>query len=155
MTANAQAANQPVRLSGYWIMTLTRGDEVIDERQGHNVITTNGLEKLCQYLGSSTTGTPDNPFLHIAIGTGTTAESSAQTALVNESVRKTGVASYVSNAIYQVTSTFVSGSGTGAITEYGLFNSSSAGTMLSRDLESVVNKGANDVLTTVVQITLS
>lgn len=155
--ADQLRAARPLKFRGEWDIYVHRGDELVAERHGFNVITTNGLEKLAQYLASSTTGTPSNPFLSIAIGTGTTAELSSQTALITESARISGVASYVSNSIYQVTSTFPSGTGTGAITEYGLFNSSAAstGTMLSRDLEDVVNKGANDTLTATVKITLS
>ncbi len=148
---------RPLKLTGHWDVYLHRGDELIDERHGYNVITTNGLEKLAQYLASSTVGTPSNPFIQIAVGSVNTAESNAQTALGLELARVSGVASYVSNAIYQVTATFPSGTGTGAIVEYGLFNSNAAGTgtMLSRDVEDVVNKGANDTLTTTVKITLS
>lgn len=148
---------KPLKFIGHWDIYLYRGRYLVDERHGFNVITTNGLEKLAQYLASSAVGTPSNPFIQIAIGTGTTAEASSQTALVTESARISGVASYVSNSIYQVTSTFPSGTGTGAITEYGLFNSNAAstGTMLSRDLEDVVNKGANDTLVCTVKITLS
>jgi hypothetical protein len=157
MTRSEQRGAKPLKLTGHWDIYLHRGSALVEERHGFNVITTNGLEKLAQYLASSTTGTPSNPFIQIAIGTGTTAESSAQTALVTESARASGVASYVSNSIYQVTATFPSGTGTGAITEYGLFNSNAAstGTMLSRDLEDVVNKGANDTLTATIKITLS
>jgi hypothetical protein len=53
-----------------------------------------------------------------------------------------------------VTATFAAGSGTGAIVEYGLFNSNAAGTMLTRDVESAINKGAADTLTIVHQITV-
>ena len=59
------------------------------------------------------------------------------------------------NQIYQVKATFGTGLGTGAIVEYGLFSSSTAGTLFARDTESVINKGANDTLTVTAQFTVS
>jgi hypothetical protein len=54
-----------------------------------------------------------------------------------------------------VTATFASGVGTGAIVEYGLFSSSTGGTMFSRDTEAVINKGANDTLVVTTEVTIS
>ena len=50
---------------------------------------------------------------------------------------------------------FAAGSGTGAITEAGVFNASSGGTMLCRTVFSVVNKGADDSMTITWTITVS
>jgi hypothetical protein len=92
---------------------------------------------------------------YIAIGTDSTAEAAANTALGIEAARHTGTVSYISGQIFQVKATFGTGLGTGAIVEYGLFSSNTAGTMLARDTESVINKGANDTLTVSAQFTLS
>ena len=46
-------------------------------------------------------------------------------------------------------------SGTGAITEAGIFNASSSGTMLCRTVFSVVNKGASDSMTITWTVTVS
>ena len=72
-----------------------------------------------------------------------------------ESARHRGTVSYVSNQIYKVSATFVTGYGTGAIVEYGLFNSSAGGVMLSRVTKSVINKAAGDILTAVYEVTFS
>lgn len=124
-------------------------------REGINVITTVGKAALATYLASAAATAMTNTFKYMAIGTGTGAESAADTALGTEVSRHTGTVTYVSAAIYQVVATFAAGSGTGAITEYGLFNSNSVGTMFCRDLESAINKGASDTLTTTLQVTLS
>jgi hypothetical protein len=92
---------------------------------------------------------------YLAIGTDATAEAAANTGLGTETGRHTGTVSYVSGAIFQVTSTFAAGVGTGAITEYGLYTSSTGGTLISRDVEAVINKGASDSLTIVYQLTIS
>ncbi len=122
--------------------------------RGKNVITTNGLEFLSSFLHSATTsGTWDMNW--IAIGTDATAEAASNTALGVELTRVSGSATYTSGAIYSVVATFSAGVGTGAITEYGLLSSSTGGTMLSRDTEDVINKGASDTLTVTTDITLS
>ncbi len=144
-----------VTLRGRWKMTLESGGEVKQVVEGDNVICTNGKEFLASFLYSAAVAPSTFTCKYVAIGTDSTGEAAAQTALGTELARQTGTVSYVSNQIFQVTATFASGTGTGAIVEYGLLSSSAAGTMLSRDVEAVINKGANDSLTTVVQITLS
>lgn len=149
-----------VRLYGKWRIERHTPDAtgsmcVAEVREGLNIITTNGKEALASLLYSGTVTATTNTFRYLGIGTGTGAESAADTALGTESARHTGTVSYVSGAIYQVKATFAAGTGTGAITEYGLFNSSSAGTMFCRDLEAVINKGAGDTLTATLQVTLS
>lgn len=143
-----------ITLKGRWNIKLHRGDQLIDEREGDNVITSVGKEFLASFLQSAAAAASTFTCRYVAIGTDSTAEAVGNTALGTESARASGIVSYVSNAMYQVTATFASGTGTGAIVEYGLLSSSSGGTLLSRDTESVINKGANDTLTTVVRITI-
>jgi hypothetical protein len=146
---------QETKLKGYWWIKLYGPDgELKEAREGKNVVTTNGKEALASLLASNLNSGVTNTFRYLGIGTDATAESAAQTALLTEVSRHTGTVSYVSGAIYQVKATFAAGSGTGAIDEYGLFNSNAAGTMLTRDVESAINKGAADTLTIVHQITV-
>jgi hypothetical protein len=148
-----------VTITGRWRIerhTPVDGRMVLAEtREGLNVITTAGKEALASLLNAAAATATTNTFKYVAIGTGSGAESAADTALGTEASRHTGTVSYISGGIYQVKATFATGSGTGAIQEYGLFNSSAAGTMFSRDLESTINKGASDTLTVTTQITLS
>ncbi len=146
-----------MKLKGKWFITLYSGDTIKDYREGDNVITTDGKSFLAQFLNSAATAAATFTMRYIAIGTGTGAELAANTALGTEAARATtGTVAAASGAIYSVTATFASGTGTGAITEFGLFDtaSASAGTMFSRDLEDVINKGANDTLTVTTQITV-
>ncbi len=144
------------KLVGRWEAVL-RGPngEVKDSVKGKNVVCTNGKEFLASFLSSANAAAATFTMGYIAIGTDSTAEAAGNTALGTELSRHTGTVSYVSNQIYQVKATFATGSGTGAIAEYGLFSSNTAGTMLSRDTESVINKGANDTLTVTAQLTIS
>ena len=145
-----------LKLSGYWTAVL-RGPngEIKQEVEGHNVICTNGKEFLASFLSSAAAGASTFTMKYIGIGTDSTSELAADTSLGTELSRHTGTVSYLSNQIYQIVATFATGSGTGAIVEYGLFSSNTAGTMLSRDTESVINKGASDTLQVTAQITIS
>lgn len=145
-----------VKLVGRWRYELTGPDGVLkDSRQGTNVVCTNGKEFLASFLYSATVAASTFTCKYIAIGTDSTAEAAAQTALFTEIARHTGTVSYVSNQIFQVSATFATGVGTGGIVEYGLLSSNTAGTLLARDTEAIINKGANDTLTVTAQFTLS
>jgi hypothetical protein len=145
-----------MRLVGRWRMDLHGPNgEVKDSRAGTNVVCTNGKEFLASFLYSAAVAASTFTCRYIGIGTDSTAEAAGQTALFTEVARQTGTVSYVSNQIFQVTATFGTGTGTGSIVEYGLFSSNTAGTMLARDTESAINKGANDTLTVVAQFTVS
>ena len=144
-----------VTLKGRWNIKVYSGDVLKQEVEGDNVVCTNGKEFLASFLGSAAAAAATFTCRYVAIGKDATGEAAANTALGAETARASGIVSYVSGAIYQVTATFPSGTGTGAIVEYGLLSSSAAGTLLSRDTEAAVNKGANDILIATVQITVS
>ena len=91
----------------------------------------------------------------MAIGTGSTAAAASNTALGSQSARTTLTSTTVSGADITYVDTFPAGTGTGAITEAGLFNASSGGTMLCRTVFSVVNKGASDSMTITWTVTVS
>ncbi len=144
------------KLRGKWFVTLYGPDgEIKDQRSGTNVVTTVGKEFLASFLYSAVAGAATFTGRYVGIGTNTTAEAVGDTSLGTEVARHTGTASYLSGQIYQVRATFATGSGTGAITEYGLLSSNTAGTLLARDTEAAINKGANDTLTVICQLTVS
>ena len=145
-----------LKLKGYWQIDLHGPDgELKAHREGKNVVTTNGKEFLASLFSSAACAAVTQSMRYVAIGTDDTAEDAAQTALIAETARVSGTVSYTSGGIYEVRATFTTGVGTGAITEYGLLNTTAAGTMLTRDVEAVINKGANDTLTITHQLTFS
>jgi len=113
-----------------------------DEREVPNLVVTVGKN----FIASRMIGTTDDVMSHMAIGTSTTAAAVGQTALVTE-VGRVALSSNVrtNNAIAYV-ATFPAGTGTGAITEAGILNAASSGTLLCRTVFSVINKGAADTL---------
>ncbi len=98
-------------------------------------------------------------------GTGTTAESAAQTALVTEltteyatdSTRPTGTTTEGATAnIYRTVATLSPDSGTPAITEHGVFSASSSGVLLDRTKFSAINlTGGSDSLQATYELTLT
>ena len=89
------------------------------------------------------------PCSHMGIGSGSTAPSVADTALGTElstGFRPTVTTTPSTNTVTYV-AVFAPGVATGAITEAGIFNSTSAGTMLCRTTFGVVTKAVADTLT--------
>ena len=101
------------------------------------------------------TDTTATAMSHMAIGTGSTAAAAGDTALGTESARTALTSTTVTNNEVVYVDTFGAGTGTGAITEAGVFNASSGGTMLCRTVFSVVNKGADDSMTITWTVTVS
>ncbi len=91
----------------------------------------------------------------MAVGTDNTAASAGQTALIAETARVALTSTNVSANVVTYVASFGAGVGTGALTEAGIFNASSAGTMLCRTVFSVINKGALDSMTITWTVTLS
>jgi hypothetical protein len=124
---------------------------VKDSREVDNLVVNTGLA----YIASRMKDTTDTAMTHMAVGTGTTAAAAGDTALGSESHRELLDSTTVTaNAIAYVSS-FEAGEGTGALTEAGIFNAASAGTMLCRTVFDVVNKGANDTMSITWTITIT
>jgi hypothetical protein len=90
----------------------------------------------------------------MAIGTGTATPAAGDTTLGTEAGRVTTTGTATGNQV-TYTSTFPAGTGTGAITEAGVFNANPAGTMLCRTTFPVVNKAAGDSIAITWVVTVS
>lgn len=124
---------------------------VKDEREIDNLVVTAGLG----YIASRMKDATATAMSHMALGSGTTAAAAGQTALVTELGRTALTSTTVTGAQVQYVATFGAGTATGAVTEAGIFNASSAGTMLCRTVFSVVNKDAGDTMSITWTVTLA
>ena len=141
-------------LHGRMEARLIKPDGSVIVRVKDNLIVNAGFSFIAQSVGLSS-GRP-SVMSHIAVGTGTTAAASANTALVTELARKAATFSHtVGTKVFQFEATFNAGEATGAITEAGVLNAASAGTMLDRVVFAVINKGADDTLTQRFTFTMS
>ena len=106
------------------------------------------------FIASRVIGTP-TVMSNMAIGTGTVAPAAADTTLGIEAGRVALSSISSTAAVITHTATFPAGTGTGAITEAGIFNAASAGTMIARTTFPVVNKATGDTLAISWTITIS
>lgn len=132
-----------VKAVGRVLAILTGPDGVEKERREiDNLVVTSGLG----FIASRMVGTTQAVMSHMAVGTGAVAPALANTALGTELTRVALSGSSATGAVTTYSATFGPGVGTGALTEAGIFNAASAGTMLNRVTFSVVNKAAGDTL---------
>jgi len=117
-----------------------------------NIITNAGLAEIVKLVF----GLGGTAFKYLAIGTGTTAETASDTALEAEIARKQATITQTTTSVSKDTAlleaTFSSAddlSGTQNISEAGVFNASSGGTLLARKTFSAVpvNFDAGDSIT--------
>lgn len=120
-----------------------------------NIVTTAGKT----FIASRIAGTSSAVMGWMEVGTSTQAAAVGDTALilpVSGSRTATTVSGGTPSAnTVQYVTTFPAGTGTGALTEAGIFNASTAGTLLCRTVFSVINKGASDSMTITWTVTIN
>lgn len=149
-----------LKLKGLISLKVTDKDgNLKDERLIKNTITNAGLAQIALLAGDASAV----PFTYLALGTGTTAAAATDTALETESSASgleraaatvSRVQTTVSNDTLQLAKTFTAGA-TAAITECGIFNDASTGTLLGRQVFSAVNVVSSDVLTVTYKVSFA
>ena len=123
-----------------------RGSDLIGEFVNLNTVVNDGKAQTAGLIN----GVVTNFFEYLAIGTGTTTPAAANTVLAAEvgtrgSATQTRQTTTVTNDTAQLVATFTF-NGSTAITESGIFDSSSTGTMLTRATFSAINVASGDSL---------
>ena len=139
--------NDGLKLKGK--LSIALNDEVVQEVD--NLVVTAGKG----YVASRMKDASATAMSHMAIGSGTTNPAASDTAVETELGRVALTSTNVSAAVVTYVATFAAGTGTGAVTEAGILNASSGGTMLCRTEFSVVNKGSADSMTITWTVTVS
>lgn len=130
-------------LTGKLKIVLTdENGNVKHEEEVKNLVVTTGKNFIASRMKDTTAGAMS----HMAIGTGTTAAANGDTALETEAGRVALASTTVTDNAVAYVATFPAGTGTGAITEAGLLNAGSGGTLLCRTVFPVITKGAADTL---------
>jgi hypothetical protein len=137
--------NDAIKVTGELRITVTNPEgNIKQEVVIPNLVVTVGKN----YIASRMKDATATAMTHMEVGTGTTAaavgDTTLQTAVASSRVTLTSTTVTTNSVAY--IATFPAGTGTGALTEAGIFNASSAGTMLCRTVFSVINKGAADTL---------
>ena len=130
-------------------LSISLNGEVVKEVP--NLVVTTGKN----YVASRMKDATATAMSHMAVGTGSTAAAAADTALGSEAARVALTSTTVSTNTVSYVASFPAGTGTASLTEAGLLNASSTGTMLCRTVFAVVSKGASDVMTITWVITAS
>ena len=135
--------NDSIKVTGELKLTLTRPDgNVKHEVIIPNLVVTTGKS----YIASRMKDASATAMSHMAIGTGSTSAAAGNTTLGSEAGRVALTSTTVTNNDVAYVATFPAGTGTGALTEAGIFNASSSGTLLCRTVFSVINKASADTL---------
>jgi hypothetical protein len=141
--------NENASLRGHFSISHVRNGVEIDHREVDNLITTVGKAAMSGLLLVDVGGTA---FDYIALGIGTTAAAAGNTTLESEIVtaggqRKTGTGTQTTttttNDSAQLVATF-SFTGTFAVTESGVLNAASDGTLLCRAVFAAINVVSGD-----------
>ena len=145
--------NDDLKLRGDVAIVLKDKDgKVKESREINNLVVSAGLTYICSRMADASAGVMS----HMALGSGTTAAAAGDTDLESilgsREVLDSTTAS--SNTIAYVSS-FEAGEGTGAVTEAGIFNAATSGTMLCHVIFPVVNKQADDTMSVTWTITLT
>lgn len=116
-----------------------------------NIVVTVGKNLIADRL----IGTGSDVMSHMAVGTSSAGLAAGNTALAQELSRIALTSSTRTGNTVTYVTTYAAGVATGAIVEAGVFNASSAGTMLCRTTFPVINKEADDILTINWNVTIN
>lgn len=134
------------------VTVFDRSGNVKSAMKVPNLVVTAGKN----YIASRMVGTSSTVMNAMAIGTGTGTPVAGDTTLGTEAGRVALSAFTATNNTVTATATFPAGTGTGAITEAGILNSTTTGgTLLCRTTFPVVNKAAGDSIAITWVVTVS
>lgn len=150
-----QKINSDVSAKGWVTITKTNEiGEVTQQFEVPNLVVTTGKVYIAGKMIAQDSDTPTH-MSHMGIGIGTTSPDPADTTLGTQTGRVLLSGNLQENNSITYTATFPAGTGTGAITEAGIFNAAAAGTMLCRTVFPVVNKQAGDTIAITWKVTVS
>lgn len=140
-----------VKATGDVFIQLDKADGTTQNVEIHNLVVNTGLNFIVSRMKDTTAGAMS----HMALGAGTVPAAGANTGLGSELGRAALTSTTVSGNTITYVATFGAGVGTGAVTEAGILNAGSAGTMLCRTVFPVVNKQALDSMTITWVVTIA
>ena len=125
-------------------------DDVVQKGSNRNTVVTAGRRWVLQQIASSEINTAQS-ISYVAIGTGTAAPATSDSALGSETTRK-AIGTYTTTNLtsnppsWRAEVSFATNEGNTTLGEVGLFNSSSGGTLLARATYTTINKTTSNTL---------
>ena len=147
--------NDKTGLSGRLRISHIRDNKVLNNIDTTNTIMNVGKSVVSSFIGNDiTTGTE---FDYVSIGTSGLAAAATQTTLGSEQLREGTVSSQTTKTSTDDTATFIGSflmSGTHSIQEAGIFNASTAGSMLARTTFSALSVVSGDAINATWDVTV-
>lgn len=142
---------ESIKAKGDVSLVLTREDGTVEIQEFKNLVVSTGLNYIVSRMKDATA----TAMSHMAVGSGTGAAASGDTGLGTELGRVALSSTTVSSNTIQYVASFPAGTGTGSVTEAGIFNATPSGTMLCRTVFGLVTKNSGDSMTVTWTITIS
>lgn len=133
------------------IVLKDKDGQIKETREVNNLVVTTGLA----YIASRMADNGDGAMSHMALGAGTAAPVAGDTALGSQLEARKAVSVSHSGGTVTYTATFGANESEGAVTEAGIFDAATGGTMLCRVKFDVVNKGQEDSMSISWSISVS
>lgn len=145
--------NDQLKLKGrVGIVLKDKDGNVKETRDIDNLVVDTGLD----YIASRMKDATATAMTHMALGSGTTAAAAGDTDLGSIlGSRELLDSTTVTDNTIQYVASFEAGDATGAVTEAGIFNASTGGTMLCRTVFGSIAKQADDSMSVTWTITIS
>jgi len=140
-------------LKAIWLVEITRADGRVERKRFENLIVGDGMDWLAQYLTSN----PGSAMAYTAVGTGGTDPTVNDTALEGEVARNTFATNTSSNNVWITVTTFAGAADSitsVALTEAGVFNAATGGTMFQRLTGTIATLGNSDFLKLTIETTI-
>ena len=122
-----------------------------DYRKVNNLVVAVGKD----HIASRMVGNSSAIMSHMAVGSSNTAAVTSQTSLGTELGRVALDSTSRSTNTITYVATFAAGTGTGAITEAGILNAGTTGTMLCRTVFGTVTKASGDTVVITWNVTVA
>lgn len=124
------------------VQKFNSNKELLEQIHVPNLVVTVGKAHIAERMISDT----ETKMSHMAIGSSLSAVADSNTALGTQLARVGLTSSLRTDSSVTYTASFGSGVGTGSITEAGIFNASSSGSMLCRTTFPVITKGSGETI---------
>lgn len=132
------------------IKKLNLQGQLVEERDVNNLVVAVGKSVIASRLIGNTLPV----FSHMALGSSNTAATTSQTTLGTELARVSLSSTSRTNNAVSYIATFPAGTGTGTLTEAGIFNDGASGNMLCRTNFNAITKGAGDSIIITWNVTI-
>lgn len=142
---------ETLKAKGDVAIVIKREDGSVETKEIRNLVVSTGLNYIVSRMKDATA----TAMSHMAIGAGTAAAAAGDTALGSELGRVALTSTTVSTNTITYVASFPAGTGTGAVTEAGLLNAGTGGTMLCRTVFGIVTKNAGDSMQITWTVTIS